>query len=237
MDANELFEQNYKLVYFVVKKLTSRYSVKESQHGLEIADMEQIGAIGLWKACTRFDTKFNLKFSTYAVPTIMGEILKEIRDRSGLLKVSRQSKLIAKKLADKLDEGEKFNALSVKNEFKCSLEIAQTAIDMLYIKFLSMDSQIDDEDNFGGATYELPDYESDFVNKVIRKEELNERLSILDEREKKVIYMSMDEMTQSEIAKVIGLSQVQVSRILKKALKKINNVYEVNAYENEPQLA
>lgn len=238
MDTDLLFEENKKLVYFAIRKICANYP-SSKLNWIEKEDMEQIGFIGLWKACTRFDSSLNIKFSTYAIPTIIGEMLKEIRDRSGLIKIPRHAKLITKILLKRRNNGEETpTVLQIKKEFNCSHNTAEIALNLMDIGFVSLDAPCPQGDGSTIFLSEiLPDDNSNFIESIIKNEELKERLSILDEREKKIIYMSMDEKTQKEIAKVVGLSQVQVSRILKKALIKIQKAYGVDAYENKSQLA
>ena len=89
MDAKgKLISENSGLIWSIVRKFTGR--------GVEMEDLFQIGAIGLIKCINKFDTSFNVKFSTYAVPMIMGEIKRFLRD-DGMIKVSRQLKEIAVK--------------------------------------------------------------------------------------------------------------------------------------------
>lgn len=215
-----LVENNMGLVYSIVRKLENRNYERE--------DLIQIGAIGLIKAIKKFDSSFKVQFSTYAVPMILGEIKRFLRD-DGAIKVSRSIKEIALKgrrcreaLEKKLgrvptvteisDEcGIEPEQLLEAFEASAPLESLQAAVvdgeDKLCLMGLVADETGEDE----------------IIDKLIIKQSL----SVLSEREQSIIIMRYFKgKTQAEIAQQIGVSQVQVSRIEKKALLNMRTVID-----------
>ncbi|MEG0133167.1 MAG: RNA polymerase sporulation sigma factor SigF [Clostridium sp.] len=210
-----LTEMNLPLVSSISKKFLNR--------GYEYDDIFQIGCIGLVKAINNFDDGFNVKFSTYAVPMIIGEIKRFLRD-DGMIKVSRSIKNTARKLHyDKdaltkslgrdptIEELSEFSKVE-KEDIVIALESA-TSMQYLY-------DTIHQDD---GAPVLLIDklsevYEED--NEVIDKLALKEALNKLDVKSRQIIILRyFKDKTQIEVAKLMGISQVQVSRIEKKVLK------------------
>lgn len=237
MTPEERFEQEKRLVYYVTKRMKNVYSSDRTL--IELDDMIQIGMIGLWKACEKFDEKRELKFSTYAVPKIKGEILTEIREiTSGSIKISRQAKIIYKKILKRIDNGEERPTIEkIMEDYNCNRYFAKSALELLSIMVLNIDMPISQGDgsetNFNEV---IKDESIDFENDLIKNEELKERLSLVDDRSRDIIYLMLKGKTQAQIGKIVGLSQVHVSRIYKNALKIIHKNYEVNADENESQL-
>jgi RNA polymerase sporulation-specific sigma factor len=229
----ELFEKNKKLAFYALKK----FDQKEGM--LERDDLEQIALIGLWKACLKFDESKGNKFATYAVPTIQGEVMKEIRDRNSYFKVSRHAKIASKKIMrDYLEFGIPTPTVEeVMDKYGFSKLIARTTLELMDLKVESMSRPVSTK--FGEVKLEdtIPDINANFYELIIENDELTKALETLDEREKTVVRYVANEFTQSEIGRMLGISQVHVSRIYKKALEKIRNYYEVNANENELQLA
>lgn len=212
---DSLVELNLPLVSSISKKFLNR--------GYEYDDIFQIGCIGLVKAVNNFDNSFNVKFSTYAVPMIMGEIKRFLRD-DGIIKISRSIKNIAKKihydrdtLTKKLgreptvEELSKFSGID-KEEILTALE-ASTNMQYLY-------DTIHQDD---GAPVLLIDKISENYEEnlgVIDKIALKEALTKLDIKSRQIIMLRyFKDKTQIEVAKMMGISQVQVSRIEKKVLK------------------
>jgi RNA polymerase sporulation-specific sigma factor len=212
---DKLIELNLPLVSAVSKKFLNR--------GYEYEDIFQIGSMGLVKAVNNFDAKFNVKFSTYAVPMIMGEIKRFLRD-DGIIKVSRSVKNVARKLhydkealTKKLDRDptiEELSAYSGVNteEIVFALESANS------LQYLYDTIHQDD-----GAPVLLidklsEDYEED--NEIVDKIALKEALTNLDNKSRQIIMLRyFKDKTQVQVAKLLGISQVQVSRIEKKVLK------------------
>lgn len=216
-----VYEANIGLVYMVLEKF------KNSAY--EYDDLFQVGSIGLLKAIDKFDFSFKVKFSTYAVPMIIGEIKKFLRD-DGIVKVQRGVKEIysrARWAQDKL-RGELGREPAVA-EIASLLEIDKEEI-VVALEACQAPAYIHDV---------LPGTENHQVSlldrivhedgNVVMLEEMSirEALSKLDEREREVILRRyFKDETQSLIAEDLGVSQVQVSRIEKAAIKKLKNILE-----------
>ncbi len=214
-----IVEENIGLVWSVVKKFYNR--------GHEPEDLFQIGCIGLIKAIQKFDISFGVKFSTYAVPMIMGEIKRFIRD-DGIIKISRSIKELGiKAMAVREAMVKEKNTEPTVKELAKRLDVSPeelaTALDA-GIKPESIFSGESDGDKGTKALVDRlecgHDYESEVVNRIF----IREMLEMFDEREKKIIILRyFKQKTQSQIADVLGISQVQVSRIEKRVLTMIRN--------------
>lgn len=186
-------------------------------------DLYQIGAIGFIKAIKRFDTSFDVKLSTYAVPYILGEIKRFIRD-DGTVKVSRGIKELAVKIrelqANYLREtGQEITILEVAKKLKISKEEVAVALDSLNpVVSIYEDTYSNDEGSISII--------DKIKNDVDEAEQISNRISIrgiinsLNDRDKQIIMLRYyKNNTQSQVAKILGISQVQVSRIEKKILE------------------
>lgn len=201
----------------LVKNLAMKYAVGS----YEIDDLMQIGFVGLVKAIERFDTSFDVMFSTYAVPMILGEIKRYIRD-DGKIKISRQLKIEMKNLKNIQQEYYNKHGKSPKISYLASqmevssehiMEILE-AIDSL-ANVESLDNQLLPE---GAHCSEYIDEEQQNVNIIDLKTAIKE----LENRERQIIILRyFKDMTQQQVAKILGISQVQVSRIEKKVLQRM----------------
>lgn len=213
---NRMVEENMGLVYSIVRRFLNR--------GYDAEDLTQIGAIGLIKAVKKFDPEFNVQFSTYAVPMITGEIKRFLRD-DGAVKISRTLKENAMKgwrceelLRRKLNRQPTINEISK----ECGIDAeslieafeAATPPESIYESIYDNgDKEIHLLDTLVGE-----EIEDGVINKVM----IDDILNRLTEREKEIILLRYFRgKTQSEIAKIIGVSQVQISRIEKKAIERI----------------
>ncbi|QIW88765.1 RNA polymerase sigma factor [Bacillus phage P59] len=224
-----LVMKNERLVWSTVQRFINR--------GYEPEDLFQIGCIGLLKAIDKFNTDFDVKFSTYAVPMIIGEIQRFIRD-DGIVKTSRS----IKELANKIRRGELIDkpihiimeALEVTEE-----EQVKTALEYIRSSVRSMDSVVYEND---GDPITLGDQLAGDVNSLsgswFDNIALHAALDHLDEREKKIVQLRyFVDRTQSEVAEVLGISQVQVSRLEKGILLKIKELYQSEEEKDMPQAA
>ena len=194
----------------LIKSILRRYKNK----GVEYDDLYQLGCIGLLKAIKNFSTEFGVKFSTYAVPMIMGEIKRYLRD-DGYIKVSRTTKTLSCKIAYYIDsvknsEGRSPSVDEIAERFGIEPQEVVFTIDSSKIP-VSIYDKGDDEQ--GQAIFEkLTD--GDQTDSTIEKMLIKESISKLDEREKKIVLLRYyKDKTQSEVAKVLNVSQVQVSRL------------------------
>ena len=205
----------------LVKSVVRRYSGKN----VEYDDLMQLGSMGLLKAIKNFDENFNVRFSTYAVPMIAGEIKRFIRD-DGAVKVSRALKLLAYNIGNFKDDFSKTNNREptideISKEFDVDKEEVVFALDSTRYPLSLSDTQGDDEgapliDKIGENT------SNDLDDKIILKGVIKD----LPEREKKIIILRYyRDKTQSEVAGIMGVSQVQISRIENKILSKIKESF------------
>lgn len=213
---------NMGLVHSVVKRFAGR--------GYEKDDLTQIGAIGLIKAIRKFDESYEVRFSTYAVPMIMGEIKRFIRD-DGIIKISRSLKENAlkgyrakEKLQKKLNREPTIKEISAecgidKDELLESFEAAAPPNSIYETVYNNGDKEINLIDTISGG-----DPQEDIINKVM----IGGILNNLQPREKQILVLRYFKgKTQSEIAEKIGVSQVQVSRIEKRVVTKLREQYRI----------
>lgn len=219
----KLVSENTGLIWSIVKRFQGR--------GYELEDLYQIGAIGLLKCIEKFDVTMNVKFSTYAVPMIMGEIKRFLRD-DGMIKVSRPLKELAvkakyvrqaliHKTGREVTIGELAKELDVPVEELAVAMDADREIESIYATVY--------QDSSGSNNVYLLDKikQNDNGEKLIEKITLKEMLNQLTPKEKQIILMRyFEDKTQSEIAKKMGISQVQVSRIEKKVLLRMKSKME-----------
>lgn len=212
---NQIIEVNLPLVTSICKRFSNR--------GYEYEDIYQIGCIGLVKAVNNFDSKYGVKFSTYAVPMIIGEIKRFLRD-DGIIKISRSIKGTAKKLHFAKEELTfKLNREPTIDELSEYSGIAKDDILIAMESLNSLQYLYDTIHQEDGAPVllidkisEKPDDNVDILDQIA----LKEALSSLDENSRKIIMLRyFKDKTQVQVAKMLGISQVQVSRIEKRVLK------------------
>lgn len=211
---DKMVRSNVGLVSAIVKKYLGR--------GFEYEDLFQIGSIGLIKAIQNFDESFHVRFSTYAVPMIMGEIKRFIRD-DGIIKISRQMKETAKKIKYAKENFAKENGREVTvEELSQILQIPPEEVVMSMESMATIEYLYDTIHQDDGAPVMLIDKigeNRDYGTEIIDKVALKEILNSLGARERQIIiFRYFKDMTQSQIAEKLGISQVQVSRIEKKVL-------------------
>lgn len=210
-----VIELNLPLVSAISKKFLNR--------GYEYEDIFQIGSMGLVKAVNNFDSKYNVKFSTYAVPMIMGEIKRFLRD-DGIIKVSRSVKNVARKLhydkealTKKLDRDPTIEELSTYSGISTEdiVYALGSATGMQYLYDV-----IHQDDGSPVLLIDKLSENYDEDNEVIDKLALKEALGYLDQKSRQIIMLRyFNDKTQVQVAKMLGISQVQVSRIEKRVLK------------------
>ena len=191
--------------------------------GIEYDDLFQLGSMGFLKAINRFDVAYNVKFSTYVVPMIVGEIKRFMRD-DGAVKVSRAIKSLNLKITKFVEmffatNGRQATIFDIAEHFKISEQDVVLAMDSAKMP-VSLYTQLDDGDEDGLTLVDRVDagQNEDYLDKFALKELINK----LDERDKKIILMRyFDDKTQSEIAERLGVSQVQVSRLENKILENL----------------
>ena len=183
--------------------------------GLNQEDMMQLGSIGLLQALRRFDPDRGLCFSTYAVPLIAGEIRRFLRD-DGMVKFSREAKSLALKIERVRRERGDLTVAELSKQLNVPAEDVTAAL-ASRAGALSLDAPTD-EDGTDLQSF-LDSSDADTEGDALRRAELSELFSLLSERERQVLYLRyFRDRTQAEVGKRLGLSQVQISRIEKKAL-------------------
>lgn len=211
--AETLVEENTGLIWSVAKRFLGR--------GTEADDLYQLGCVGFLKAVEGFDLEYGTQFSTYAVPKIAGEIRRFLRD-DGAIKVSRSIKersatikTARNLLMNALDREPSVQELSAHTGISPEdIAIAESAT--------ATTESIHRESGEDGFTLENVLTNTDSEDEMLEKISLRHAISSLHERERLVIQLRyFHGLTQDRISKVIGVSQVQVSRIEKKALERL----------------
>lgn len=212
-----IIQKNMRLVWSVVQRFLNR--------GYEPDDLFQIGSIGLLKSVDKFDLSYDVRFSTYAVPMIIGEIQRFIRD-DGTVKVSRSLKELGNKIRRARDElsktmGKVPTVVEIANYLDISPEdvvLAQEAV--------RAPSSIHETvyENDGDPITLLDQIADNTETKWFDKIVLKDAIRDLDERERLIVYLRYyKDQTQSEVADRLGISQVQVSRLEKKILQQMKD--------------
>lgn len=213
----KIVEENIGLVWSIVHRFKNTYYDKE--------DLFQIGCVGLMKAINHFDVSYNVQFSTYAVPIIMGEIKRYFRD-DGSIKVSRSLKELNMKITKARDEIQaKENRNPTIEDIATYLQVdvldIVEAIDASYYP-TSLSEPIYEKD---GSSISMEERLIDKKNDMwFEKMALEMEVEKLDEKEKMIIHMRYHlDYNQDDIAKRLGISQVQVSRLEKKIVTKLRS--------------
>lgn len=209
-----LFEENVGLIYSVARRFLGR--------GVDMEDLFQIGSIGLLKAVDKFDLSFDVRFSTYAVPMIAGEIKRYLRD-DGMLKVSRSLKENHYKLYQLRECLERsLGREPTLSELSEEMGMPMEELVMTLESGAEVESLHKTIYQGEGTEISLLDKLPEKVNQqdtLLNKILLEEILEGLAPKERQLIYMRyFQDMTQTEIAEELGVSQVQVSRMEKKIL-------------------
>jgi len=217
---NQFVALNLGLVWSVVKKFSNR--------GYEPEELFQIGSIGLLKAIDKFDFSYNVKFSTYAIPMIIGEIKRFLRDDSPVKITRSLRELTAKiqaakeKLAYELNREPTINELSEEigvppEEIVMGLEALQPVVSLNDVAYQDDGAPIYYMDKVDDGE----ELHSQWIEKIAVKEVLSK----LDKRERQIIILRyFKDKPQTEVARILGITQVQVSRLEKKILTKIKNM-------------
>lgn len=216
-----LITENSPLIKSVIKKYLNK--------GIEFDDLYQLGSLGFLKAINNFDESFGVKFSTYAVPMIAGEIKRFIRD-NGIIKVSRSTKQLNIHINRFVEEYVAKNNVSPSIDIiakNFGLDEAEVVYAMdSAIRPISLYSMVGDEN--GKEQYLIDKIEDDKpIDKEMDNELLYKIIKDLPKRDRKIIILRyFRDKTQKDIATELGVSQVQVSRLESKILKKIKEKLE-----------
>lgn len=205
----------------LIKSVIRRYKNK----GVEYDDLYQLGCVGFIKAVKNFSTEYEVRFSTYAVPMIAGEVKRFLRD-DGPVKVSRGTKSAAIKIARFVDEykrdhGESPTVDKIAKQFDLEPQEAVFIMDSCKYPVSIYDSN-DDNSKSLIDKLQTSENEDEKLDKMMLKKIINE----LSPRDKKIILLRyFADKTQSEVARVLSVSQVQISRLESKILGRIRSEY------------
>lgn len=211
----QLVKENVGLIWCVVKRFYGR--------GTDPEDLFQIGSIGLLKAIDKFDLSYDVRFSTYAVPMISGEIKRFLRD-DGMIKVSRSLKELAYKILQARESlTDRFGREPTIEELSEDLHVEKEEI----VQAMEAGSEVE---SIYKPIHQKEGNEIQLMDKLEEKERREEKildhmllkqlLETLDKEERQLIYMRyFQNQTQSAVGKVMGISQVQVSRMEKKIME------------------
>ncbi|MBO7527258.1 MAG: SigB/SigF/SigG family RNA polymerase sigma factor [Clostridia bacterium] len=203
----------------LIKSLIKRYLNK----GIEYDDLYQLGCLGFIKAISNYDESFNTKFSTYCVPMVIGEIKRFMRD-DGAIKVSRAIKSQNIKINRYVEEFIKQNFRrpsleEIAEEFKMDVNDVIFTMDSAKMP-VSIYTPLEDDDR--KSMYLLDKFAEDQSGEMVNNLVLKDVLRKLSDRDKQIIILRFfRDKTQSEIAKTLGVSQVQVSRLENKIIAKL----------------
>lgn len=210
-----IFTQNTPLIKSIIRRFRNK--------GVEYDDLYQIASVGFLKAINNFDESFGVKFSTYTVPMVIGEIKRYMRD-NGAVKVSRALKILANKINRFIDsyQAEYNNSPPIEliaEKFSITPEDVVIAIDSSKMP-LSIFDKFEDDDEGQELIEKIPYTDNEEVT--LNRIHLLNVLDSLTEREQKIIILRyFRDKTQSEIAESLGVSQVQVSRLENKIIEKM----------------
>lgn len=213
---DRLIRQNNGLIWSIVKRFMNR--------GYEVEDLYQIGCMGFIKSIKRFDTNFEVKLSTYSVPYILGEIKRFIRD-DGPIKVSRSIKELNVKINELkkhylIKTGKEITLEEICKELKIEKEDAVIAIESTNaIESIDKAASPENKDGKQLTIFEKISTGRNEEEMITNKMVVNQLINELGDRDKEIILLRFfKEKTQTEVAKILGISQVQVSRIERKIL-------------------
>ena len=218
-ELEKLINHNNGLIWSIVRRFNGR--------GYELDDLYQIGCIGFIKSIKRFDTNFEVKLSTYAVPYMIGEIKRFIRD-DGPIKVSRSIKELGMKINELqrsylIKNGREIKIEEIQEELKVTKEDISLALEVSKgVESIESATYINKKD---GNQIKLKDKISTDKNEeeiITNKIAIKELINGLKQNEQQVIMLRFfKDKTQAQVAKILGVSQVQVSRIERRVLEQM----------------
>ena len=218
-DMTKLIEDNTGLIWSIVRRFSGR--------GYDIEDLYQIGSIGFIKAIQRFDTNFEVRLSTYAVPYILGEIKRYIRD-DGPIKISRSIKELNVKIIELQKEyfnkhGKEITLEGISKELRISKEEITMALDSTRpVDSIENAKYTDSKTDKTVSILEQISTGRDEQTEITNKIAIKNLISELDEKEREIIMLRYyKQKTQMQVSKILGITQVQVSRIERKVLDKM----------------
>lgn len=225
---NEALQEQLILSY---RGLVSSLAQKYAHDYMNIEDLYQVGMIGLMNAVNRFDPSFGSSFETYAIPTITGEIKRYLRDKTWSVYVPRRVKELGPKIQKAIDELtitlEKTPSIEdIAHHLNIPVEELSEVMSMIKnYKSLSVDfkyNKSSEEKRF--TILDVVGVDEKYFAQIERKILLESLLPKLEEREQAVLnYLFYDRLTQREVGEILGVSQMQISRLQKQALNKLRD--------------
>jgi RNA polymerase sigma-B factor len=216
---DELVEEHAPLAQFLASRFANRGEPRD--------DLVQVALVGLFKAVERFDPGRGLQFSTFATPTILGELKRHFRDRGWAVRVPRRVQELHLQLGKVVaalgqEEGRSPTPAEVAARAGVSEEAVLEAMEAgsLY-RLVSLDGSVTPDDEGSELVACLGEEDSEF-ERIEHRSEIAELLDVLPERERRIVELRFfDSLTQSEIAERVGVSQMHVSRLLTRSLERL----------------
>lgn len=221
-NTHSLFTTNENLIHEVIKVHFAGGHSLARKYGMDYEDLVSAGSIGLMKSVHRYDDTRKIEFSTYAYHMIRGEIRRLLRDNNSMVHFSRTTKEYAYKVRELANLSVDTITQAIPVDDMMAIEI----IHYLTLSSVSFDMKINTKDGGCLSLSDLLPSPYHVENYVLRKMELEERLSMLTDRERKITQMILDGQSQTGISKAINISQSRISRIVKGSITKINANYQ-----------
>ncbi|SET79440.1 RNA polymerase, sigma 37 subunit, RpsB/SigB [Oceanobacillus limi] len=234
--TDEVLQQQIVLSYQdLVQSIARKYSKNSSIH----EDLVQVGLIGLLAAVKRFDTSYGKTFESFAIPTIVGEIKRFIRDKTWSVHVPRRIKELGPKIKKAVDElttkNQKAPTVSEIAEYlgESEEDILETMEMGRSYNALSVDRQVDvTSEGKAVAILDLIGDEENGYNQADLKMIIEKILPILSDREQEILqYTYFENMSQKEIGELLGISQMHVSRLMRRSLRKLREAIQSDSTE------
>jgi len=207
----------------LVRRVATSYGTRG--HG---DDLEQVAALGLVKAIDRYDPEFGVPLRTYAIPTMFGEVRRYLRDHAWAVRVPRplqERVLEVTKAVERLASttGRSPTPQEVADEVGCELEQALEALQAgSAYSAVSLDAPSGTAEDSDRTIGDTVGYDDDRIGRAEQVATLRSLRGVLDDRDRRVLYLRfVEDLTQTEIAKRIGVSQMQVSRLIRRALERL----------------
>jgi RNA polymerase sigma-B factor len=221
----QLVEQYIGLVEFLARRFRNR--------GEPLEDLVQVGTIGLLKAIERFELEREVEFSTYATPTIVGELKRHFRDKGWAVRVPRRLQELHLELTKVISSlGQKLGRSPTIAEIaKAAGTTEESVLEGLEIaqaySFTSLDAPLDAQDSDSSSFVEQVGAEDEQLENLEYRAALAPEMARLPERERKILFLRFYKgLTQSEIATRLGISQMHVSRLLNRTLARLRTALE-----------
>jgi RNA polymerase sigma-B factor len=221
----KLVDQYIGLVEFLARRFRNRGELLE--------DLVQVGTIGLLKAIDRFELEREVEFSTYATPTIVGEIKRHFRDKGWAVRVPRRLQELHLELTKIIshlgqDLGRSPTVAEIAEAAGTTEEVVLEGMEIAQAyNFTSLDAPLDSEDSESSSFADQIGAEDDQLENLEYRAALAPEMAKLPERERRILYLRFYKgLTQSEIADLMGISQMHVSRLLNRTLMRLREALE-----------